>query len=142
MPVCEDVSSYVPGPNQSWHLLVERSIGTWQSLRFMKEDGSVARPDRTLETETLRSYDCLDEFLLDAPKMLMFWFFHMREAFLAQRTLKKWNQDMLDEYVLLPATIESVNRNDCFFMSHFWHSKDHPDPNGDYLCQYQQELAS
>lgn len=70
----------------------------------------------------------------------MFWFFQRRGAFLSQKTMQKWSRDRLDDYVLLPATNGFVNRKDCFFVSHFWLSKDDPDPSGKYLRLTQDEL--
>ncbi|KAB5581277.1 hypothetical protein GE09DRAFT_466330 [Coniochaeta sp. 2T2.1] len=63
----------------------------------------------------------------------MFWFFQRRMSFLSQKTMQKRSRDRLDDYVLLPATYGFVTRTLCFFVSHFWHTKDDPDPNGKYL---------
>lgn len=54
--------------------------------------------------------------------------------------MQKWSRDRLDDYVLLPATNGFVSRTDCFFVSHFWHTKDDPDPGGKYLRLLQDEL--
>jgi hypothetical protein len=72
----------------------------------------------------------------------MIWFFQRRSAFMSQKCMKKWSRDELDDYVLLPATPGFVTRVDCFFVSHFWHTQDHPDPDGEYLRLYQAELES
>jgi hypothetical protein len=45
-------------------------------------------------------------------------------------------------YVLLPALPGFVMRRDCFFVSHFWRTQDHPDPDGEYLRLHQAELES
>ncbi|KAH8648233.1 hypothetical protein BGZ61DRAFT_285159, partial [Ilyonectria robusta] len=42
----------------------------------------------------------------------------------------------------LPATNGYVTRAECFFVSHFWQSKNNPDPSGKYLRLHQQELRS
>jgi hypothetical protein len=47
--------------------------------------------------------------------------------------MKKWSRDELNDYVLLPASSGFIMRADCFFVSHFWQSPKHPDPDGNYL---------
>jgi hypothetical protein len=44
--------------------------------------------------------------------------------------LTKWHPVRLDEYILLPIDYGFVNRKDCFFVSHYWHTREHPDPTG------------
>jgi hypothetical protein len=56
--------------------------------------------------------------------------------------MKKWSRDVLDDYVLLPASPGFVMRRDCFFVSHFWRTQDHPDLDGEYLHLHQAELES
>jgi hypothetical protein len=72
----------------------------------------------------------------------MLWFFQRRSAFMSQKRMKKWSRDELDDYVLLPALPGFVMRRDCFFVSHFWRTQDHPDPDGEYLRLHQAELES
>jgi hypothetical protein len=72
----------------------------------------------------------------------MLWFFQRRSAFMSQKRMEKWSRDRLDDYVLLPASSGYVTRHDCFFVSHFWHTQDHPDPDGEYLRLHQAELES
>jgi len=72
----------------------------------------------------------------------MFWFFQRRESFLSQTTVQKWSRDRLDDYVLLPATPGFVLRSNCFFVSHFWQTRDDPDPDGKFLRLVQQELKA
>ncbi|RYC60378.1 hypothetical protein CHU98_g5831 [Xylaria longipes] len=84
------------------------------------------------------SYTKLDDLLCKGP--VMFWFFQRREAFLSQKTMTKWSSDRLDDYVLLPALNGYVGRRECFFVSHFWHTKDDPDPDGTYLRLHQEQL--
>ncbi|KAF2690727.1 hypothetical protein K458DRAFT_473844 [Lentithecium fluviatile CBS 122367] len=45
-----------------------------------------------------------------------------------------------NDYVLLPALPGFVMRSDCFFVSHFWRTQEHPDPDGEYLCLHQAEF--
>jgi hypothetical protein len=54
--------------------------------------------------------------------------------------MEKWSRDRLDSYVLLPAFPGFVLRSDCFFVSHFWRTQGHPDPDGQYLRLHQAEL--
>jgi hypothetical protein len=62
---------------------------------------------------------------------------------MSQKRMKKWSRDELDDYVLLPAASPGfVTRLDCFFVSHFWRTQDHPDPDGEYLRLHQAELES
>jgi hypothetical protein len=82
----------------------------------------------------------LDEFLTEGSKPVVFWFFQRREAFLSQKKMRKWSRHRLDDYVLLPAPDGFVARSECFFVSHFWQTKEHPDPAGDYLQPLQQDL--
>jgi hypothetical protein len=59
---------------------------------------------------------------------------------MSQNHMKKWSRDELDDYVLLPALPGFVTRPDCFFVSHFWRTPGHPDPDGKYLRLHQAEL--
>ncbi|KAK8087855.1 hypothetical protein PG997_002816 [Apiospora hydei] len=91
--------------------------------------------------EALESYTDMDEFFRATPMGVMYWFFQRREPFLAQKTMTKWSRDRIDDYVLLPATPGFVTRTECFFVSHFWHSAQDPDPGGKYLQLMQHDLA-
>ncbi len=113
----------------AWDSLVQRSLDAWGS-RF----------DRNLEKSFIESFTGLDDFLGQPPEMLMFWFFQRREVFLSQETMTKWSRDRLDDYILLPATPGYVLRTDCFFVSHFWHTRNDPDPGGKYLRLCQDQL--
>ncbi|KAI0482707.1 hypothetical protein GGR56DRAFT_621260 [Xylariaceae sp. FL0804] len=126
----------MPSPTQhsssvAWSSLVRRSIEAWDSSL------STFR----LAKEWLESCQDLDDLLSRSPGGLMFWFFQRREAFLAQASLAKWSRERLDDYLLLPALNGFVMRSECFFVSHFWRSKDHPDPDGQYLRLQQGELG-
>ena len=68
------------------------------------------------------------------------WFFQLRSSFMSQKRLLKWSPDRLDGYVILPAMPEFVWKTECFFLSHFWDSHKHPDPDGKYLRLCQAEL--
>lgn len=90
----------------------------------------------------LQECHSLDDFLAGGSKPFTFWFFQQRSAFMSQKRMKKWSRDELDDYVLLPAFPGFVMRRDCFFVSHFWRTQDHPDPDGEYLRLHQAELES
>jgi hypothetical protein len=126
-------SSSAHSQSVAWDSLVLRSI---EASELLVRD--VQRVNRSFEV--LKSYSCLDDFLRKAPEFLMFWFFQQRDAFLSQETMTKWSPNILDNYVLLPATSGFVSRNECFFVSHFWRTHDHPDPDGQYLRLLQAEL--
>lgn len=115
----------------AWKSLVHRSVKAWH------------HPDQELITwarDCLQTSTSLDEFLAEGSKPVVFWFFQRREVFLSQKTIRKWSCDCLDDYILLPALDGFVTRSECFFVSHFWQTKEHPDPSGDYLKPLQQDL--
>jgi hypothetical protein len=59
-----------------------------------------------------------------------------------QNRIRKWSCDELDNYILLPASEGFVMRQHCFFVSYFWHTKDYPDLDGEYLRIHQANLES
>ena len=93
-----------------WASLVHRSIEARNEIRTH---------DVPKVLDILQHWTSLDEFLEEAPKTVMFWFFQRREAFLSQKTMQKWSRDRLYDYVLLPTTPGYVLRSNCFFASHF-----------------------
>ncbi|KAK4108418.1 hypothetical protein N656DRAFT_428057 [Canariomyces notabilis] len=120
----------------AWSSLVRRSLEAWQAL-----DGSETNLP-AIAVSDLQEYATLDAFLSGVAmgSGIFFWFFQRREPFLAQKTMAKWSKDRLDDYILLPAMMGFVLRRECFFVSHFWQSKDDPDPGGKYLRLHQREL--
>lgn len=126
------VSTDASPPSPAWDSLVRRSIEAWEALP------QITRTCR-FHIDILRQYTCLEDFL-EAPRFFMFWFFQRREAFLSQSTMTKWGRDHLDDYVLLPA--DRVSRSECLFVSHFWRTKDSPDPDGKYLRLLQSDLQT
>lgn len=58
-----------------------------------------------------------------------------------QDRLTKWNASQLDDYIVLPINYGYVNNEDCYFVSHYWREKDNPDPHGDDLRTFQEDLA-
>ncbi|KAJ3548068.1 hypothetical protein NM208_g1191 [Fusarium decemcellulare] len=116
----------------AWESLVRRSLEAWH------------HPDQDLlimAKKALQRSASLDDFLAGGSKPAIFWFFQRREAFLSQARMRKWSRHRLDDYVLLPATDGFVKRTQCFFVSHFWQTREHPDPEGEYLRLHQRELG-
>lgn len=129
-----EVSSAPSSPG-TWDSLVVRSIEAMEALA-----SAVPGNPKERVIDALQDCSCLDDFLCKSLSYIMFWFFQRRDAFLSQETMTKWNRDVLDNYVLLPATFGFVSRKECFFVSHFWRTREHPDPNGEYLRLLQAEL--
>ena len=127
------LSTSVSPPLDKWRSLVQRSIQAWERISWDRP-----RADRLMK-EILQDCRSLDDFLIKGTNP-MFWFFQRREAFLLQEKTTQWSQDCLDDYVLLPACPGFVTRSECFFVSHFWRTREHPDPDSKYLCLYQEEL--
>jgi hypothetical protein len=121
----------------AWESLVLRSIEASEVL-----DRNFAQGNLKRFKELLQKCSCLDDFLSKAAGLMMVWFFQRREAFLSQDTMTKWSRNALDDYVLLPATDGFVSRKECFFVSHFWRTQEHPDPDGECLRLLQAELRS
>jgi hypothetical protein len=119
----------------AWRSLVDRSIAAWDELAVDERTTAKGLPKSVLQ-----QCHSLDDFLNQSGNPLMLWFFQRRSAFMSQKRIKKWSCDELDDYVLLPALPGFVMRSDCFFVSHFWRTQDHPDPDGQYLRLHQAEL--
>lgn len=130
------VSSNHPS-SLAWESLVLRSIAASEVLGRKSAQGTLK-----LFKEFLQQSSCLDDFLFTAANSMMVWFFQQREAFLSQETLTKWSRNVLDDYILLPAVPGFVSREECFFVSHFWRTQEHPDPDGEYLRLLQAVLRS
>lgn len=116
----------------AWNLLVQRSINAWDASTVHYECAKKA----------LQACNDLNEFLGRETRdhSYMMWIFQRREAFLAQKTLTKWSEDRLDDFVILPASVGYVTRAECIFLSHFWQKHDDPDPDGKHLSLLQREL--
>lgn len=127
----EAPSCALPPHLVAWSSLVSRSIAAWEQTTC-----------KNLPRSMLQECHSLDDFLVEGGEPLMLWFFQQRSAFMSQKRMKKWSRDELDDYVLLPALRGFVMRRDCFFVSHFWRTQDHPDPDGEYLRLHQAELES
>lgn len=57
-----------------------------------------------------------------------------------QDVMMKWDSDRLDDYILLPISYGFANNRDCYFISHYWRAKEHPDRGGEDLRSFKQYL--
>ena len=69
-----------------------------------------------------------------------YWFFQLRDSFLKQNRVTKWDPNNLGQYIILPIDYGFANNRDCFFISHFWRERHHPDPDGTDLRLFQDDL--
>ncbi|KAI9667810.1 MAG: hypothetical protein M1821_000629 [Bathelium mastoideum] len=129
-------SCALPPDLAAWRSLVSRSIAAWEPLAQNELTITQKRPLGS----NLQEYHSLDDFLVQSGRRFKFWFFQQRSAFMSQKRVKKWSRVELDDYVLLPALPGFVMRRDCFFVSHFWRTLDHSDPDGERLRLHQAEL--
>lgn len=124
--------------------LIERSIASWTHLHLA--EGVAGSCDslpalQQLHVPLLRGLRSLDDFL-STQLGCTYFFFQTRRAFFEQTRFQKWDPAHLDRYILLPASVSYVNRQDCFFVSHYWHDQDDPDPDGHDLKEIQGDLAA
>lgn len=102
----------------------------WDSLAYY-ESLDDKQHEFDMASGVLRASKSLDD-LFESGRM--YWFFQRRSSFLQQNSFMKWDPDRLEEYILLPVEAGFVNNRDCFFVSHYWRTQEHLDPNGeDYL---------
>jgi len=124
-------------PLVAFQSLINRSIAAWQAINYVGPERGDERiaviNDNALR---LRSYHSLEEVLMRRQ----YWFFQLRESFMRQKVLLKWDPTRLDDYILFPITYGFVNKRDCFFVSHYWLTREHPDPQAVDLVQIQQDL--
>jgi hypothetical protein len=57
-----------------------------------------------------------------------------------QPELAKWDPTHLERYILLPVDYGFANNKDCFFISHYWRSRTHPDPQSEDLKSFHEDL--
>ncbi|KAF7378415.1 hypothetical protein MSAN_00268100 [Mycena sanguinolenta] len=117
--------------------LVNRSIAALETINFVgqQDDYSTYLEMNRLR---LRGLDSIETVL----KNRSHWFFQLRSSFLDQDQLFKFDLSRLDRYILLPIDYGWVNNRDCYFISHYWRSASHPDPDGTDLRMFQQDLVS
>jgi len=132
------MSDVPPSGNQMFRSLVERSIAVWDTINYVSlqipKDEAISK-----HAETLRKLDSVEAFLENHINQC--WFFQTREAFMKQSLFTKWDPNRLDDYVLLPVDYGFANNMDCFFISHYWRTPDHPDPDGEDLTLNRQDLV-
>lgn len=116
---------------------MERSIAAWNSLNYV---GVLTDKTITIDrhTQSLRRLNSMEALL---ENHLQFWFFQLRESFLQQKLMMKWDPTRLDDYILLPIDYGFANNEDCFFVSHYWHAREHPDPEGHDMRLFHEDLA-
>ncbi len=127
MSSSEQASTAASSAEIAWQSLVKRSAQAWEpQWEIIESEDKAGKADCKYHLE--RCSD-LKAFLREMTTGMapIFWFFQKRDWFLAQNSLTKWNPNDLDQYVLFPAG-RYVTKEACLFMSHFWHTKNHPDP--------------
>lgn len=133
MNVADDLGEGGSAAPAALRSLVERSITAWQSLHYVGEDKAAAFSQHI---GILRSVSSIEELLEDRQ----FWFFQLRDSFIRQDAFMKWDSDRLDEYILLPIDYGFANNQDCFFVSHYWRTREHPDPQAEDLRFFREDL--
>jgi hypothetical protein len=121
-------------PTTAFQSLVERSITAWDSLHYFGGDREF---QLEYHSRILRRCSSIEDVL----EGHLFWFFQLRESFMQQKHLMKWDSARLDEYILLPLQVGFANKKDCFFVSHFWHDPKDPDPKGGDIRLFQGDLT-
>ncbi|KAG0335160.1 hypothetical protein BG004_000114 [Podila humilis] len=111
----------------------ERSALAWSSINFIADH---REEFLNLCTPRLKCLQSLDEAL----ERCEYWFFQRRDHFMSQSRFPKWSAASLDSYVLIPVAHGFTNNKECFFVSHFWRTPEHPDPNGIDLSLLQGAL--
>ncbi|KIW67730.1 hypothetical protein PV04_06962 [Phialophora macrospora] len=119
--------------DRSFRSLINRSIEILPRGRASATQQAVDK-----QTAFLRGLNSLDELL--TAKGNPVWFFQHRESFMQQNTLQRWDPHSLERYVLLPMGGGITNPEDCIFISHYWRTQPHPDPDGEDLRHLQQLL--
>lgn len=117
--------------------LLDRSITAWFSLTYVGVDPAVPKDEVfNKHIDKLREIRSLDTLLQDRE----YWFFQLRDSFLNHDRVLKWDSNHLERYILLPVDYGFANNRDCYFVSHYWRTKDHPDPEGTDLRLFHEDL--
>lgn len=117
--------------------LIKRSIEAWRNIRFAHT--SIRHADAlSIHVQRLRSMTSIEDILRGRE----YWFFQRRESFIRQERFVKFDLTRLIEYILLPIDYGWVNAEDCFFVSHYWRTENHPDPDAIDLQQIRADLAT
>lgn len=130
----DDADATIRGSG-TFQALVERSIIAWFSLNYV---GPSRASDISESIEILRSLTSVEDVLANSK----FWFFQCRESFVQQAHLSRWDSGCLDMYILLPCLNGFVNKRDCFFISHYWRTTEHPDPEGQDMRNFLHDLRA
>ena len=122
------------GSDHSFKSLIDRSI------EILPRAGTPAT-QQAVERHMifLRGLKSLDELLMATETP--FWFFQRRASFMEQTTFQQWDPNALGHYVLVPTDGAFANSEDCIFVSHYWRTQAHPDPDGEDLRQLQGLLS-
>ncbi|KAJ6474841.1 hypothetical protein C8R45DRAFT_1160025 [Mycena sanguinolenta] len=115
--------------------LVNRSITAWATINFVTDDYSTALENHS---SRLRRFGSIEDVL----RCREYWFFQLRSSFMIQDRFFKFDLSGLDQYILLPIDYGWANNRNCYFISHYWRSPSHPDPDGTDLRLIQQDLVS
>lgn len=101
--------------------------------------GKLATPawDTYQHIEILRKASTIEEVLVS----MKFWFFQHRASFMQQKFMARWDPEHLDAYILRPTIIDGfANKRDCF-ISHYWRTPQHPDPEGEDMRDFRRDLG-
>ncbi|EFR02374.1 hypothetical protein MGYG_05370 [Nannizzia gypsea CBS 118893] len=104
--------------------LIERSIAAWSSLHYTGNDREVMI---NISAHLLRCKKTLDDVLASGKT----WFFQEKKSFMKQTLFSRWDSSQLDTYILIPVVPGFVNKDDYLFISHYWNTREHPDPDGE-----------
>ncbi|KAK6541495.1 hypothetical protein TWF694_007304 [Orbilia ellipsospora] len=129
-------SQIKPHPGNSFESLIDRSVAILPQLGVGSPTTKQAIDKHIAFLKNLKS---IDELLIAKDNPV--WFFQSRESFMQQTIFQRWDPNLLERYVLLPMEGGVANSEDCIFISHFWQTQPHPDPDGKDLRQLQQLLT-
>ena len=94
----EILSCNLPPHIHAWRCLVSRSTAAWDEIISRGEPLA-----KNIPTGVLLDCQTLDDFLEVWASRCMPWLFQRRSTYMAQKRLRKWSRDQLDDYVPLPA---------------------------------------
>ncbi|KAH8587249.1 hypothetical protein B0O99DRAFT_642407 [Bisporella sp. PMI_857] len=123
------VSSTANSPVENdFKSLVTRSISAWRSLQpSVYTTKAQMDADIAQYTRLLNSFSTVEDVM---KSIYAFWFFQTKESFLKHGKFRKWDPKELDSYVIMPIVEGFCDSKDSFFVSHYWHTQDDPDPQG------------
>lgn len=108
------------------------------------------------EYKSLRDFSCISSSIKDkyqnlfldeltiqeilSSKTNILVFFVRKEAILKMKRFIVWEEMNFNDFILIPLDSLFINNHDCQFFSHFWRTKNHPDPDGYDLELLKQHL--